>query len=345
VSNMVSQSAVDLANPFNRGAPAYGLHFAVEGVVVGVHFPQDSTNISKTEMEYDVELSATLLRGYGRLSNVPSAVGIHGIDADQEYILKPAALVIPSGVLDLNAHGPCQDTDGDRVIVQFLNGQFNNPVITNLLSSSQRGRDDGGMNPRYAGQLEILTQGPAGGEGYQFGSGAAGSTAVDLAPVIGDRQMHHLINGTHFSLDRNGDVFVDFKPYPSKGLQPGSVTKKLVIQNEGQDMLRLEKTSDGHIKLTLGENFHATIAIQIADGNASVAIAEPLQSLYQALITKLTAFDAHTHTISAAVAGTATGGVVTGTATGVTGAPTPTVSAAAWDSSINSSKLKIPSNA
>ncbi len=346
---MISQSSLQTANPFAH-LPSHRMHYPIEGVVVRVHFPLDPTNRSQKEIEYDVVPSSGLLRGVGRLCNVPLAVGLHGIDADQEIVLKPAGLVIPFGTLDLSTHGPCVDTDGDRVVVQFLNGAASNPIITHILSHAARGRNDGNMVPRYAGKLELLTPGPAGGSGYVFGSGQPGSTAAALQPVIGDRQVHHSVNGTHLALDRNGDILIDMKPHPddSKGLTTGHVAKKLVVQNEGQDLLRLEKGTDGSIKLTIGNAaVHGSIQVVVADGNQSAAIAEPLQNLYQQLLTKLNAFDAHTHSVpsvAVATAGTATAQTGT-TSPGTTGGPAPTIAAPAFDSAIVSAKVKYPSNA
>ena len=345
---MITQTSLSVANPFGR-LPSHRLHFPVEGIVVWVHFPEDESSVSRQEIEYDIELSGQLMRTMGRLRNVPLALGAHGIDADQEIVLKPAQLVIPSGVLNLQTHGSCEDTDGDRVLVQFVHGSMHRPVITHVLSHPSRGRNDSGMTPRYAGKLELLTPGPRGGKGYAFGDGSAGCTAVDLKPVAGDRQVHHAINGTHMALDRNGDLFVDFKAHPddAKGQCAGNVTKKLVVQNEGHDLLRLERLADGTVKLTLGTAAtHNKIQVVVADGDASVALAEPLQGLYNQLRSKLNAFDSHTHSFTGTLAGTgvAPGSPLAGTATGTTGAPAPTVGAPAWDGAINSVKIKVPSN-
>lgn len=323
---MTRQSHLQTANPY-RFHPAYRMHFPIEGTVVAVHFPQDPTNKSKTQIEYDVE-PGVAARGIGRIKNAPLAFGLHGIDADQEYLLKPAAMVIPSGSMDLNTHGPCTDTDGDRVVVQFLNGSASNPVITGILSHAQRGRQDDTLPPRYAHKLELLTPGPVGGAGYTFGSGSAGSTAADLAPVVGDRMVHQAINGTHLALDRNGDLFIDFKAHPddSKSLPAGAVAKKLVIQNEGQDLFVLEKASDGSMKLHLGQAF-TQLLVQVGDGSASVALAEPLMSLYNNLVTQLGSYTSHTHA----------------TGMGPSGPALIPVNPPAWDTTIASQKVKVPS--
>jgi hypothetical protein len=195
-------------------------------------------------------------------------------------------------------------------------------VITHILTHAARSNYSGLPAP-YKGKLEILQPGPAGDAGYEFGDGSTGSTRVELAARIGDRQHHYSLNGTHLAVDNNGDVFVNFKAHPNdnKNLKAGSVYKKLVIQNEGQDFLRIENTSDG-LKVFLGEALADSILVQIADGAKSAAIAEYLETMWGSLKSWL---ELHTHS----------------TGTGPSGPPLNNP-ATAWNASIASTKVLLP---
>lgn len=321
------QSSVFLANPYSRG-DSYRIHYPIEGTVIRVHFPEDPTNIAKREILYDVEPA---VGGAGTLERVPLALGLRGIVDDEDILLQPARLVVPgtgSGQFDVNTHGPASDTDGDRVVVQFINGSFNRPIITHILSHRQRGLDVSNP-PKYTGKLERLTVGPAGETGYVFGDGSPGSSEAFLIPQPGERFRHAKMNGTHLAVDSNGDVFVNFKehPDPDKSIPAGDVAKKFVVQVEGKDLLRVEREAGGNVKVTLGETFAATILAQIGDGAVSVAIAEAIQTWWDTAGTGVKAiFDAHIHPTGVGPSG------VTATAL------------PAYDTAITSDKVKIPDN-
>lgn len=334
----------NLANAAARmTSPANRIHYPMEGTVVAVHFPQDATNRSKNWVEYDV---MPTMDGVGIIKNAGLALGVHGIVDDEDMILKPAALIVAQGGGEYSAasKGSGQDSDGDRVLVQFINGYATNPIITHVLTHGERNREDA-LVSQYTGKLEILTPGPAAGAGYAFNTPAAGATGVDLAPANGTRWRHHKINGTHLALDANGDLFVNFAAHPddARELAEGAVKKKLLIQNEGTDLLRIEKTDSG-IEVVFNEAITEDLVFKVGsdllellrtggdwtakvgDGAVKVAIADHLETFYNALKTKLDAFDAHIHS----------------TGMGPSGPPSPTITADAWDSSIASTKVTIP---
>jgi hypothetical protein len=282
------------------------IFFPVTGVVIGVNFPNDPPTsgqggavFPRREITYDVQLDYA---GLPPLLNVPLALGLHGIEDDAaEVLLVPARLILPQGAYDPATHGPARDTDGDQVLVQFIGGDASNPIITNVLNHSQRGRQDPGLDPRYRNSLELLTPGPKGDPGYVFGTGFAGSSAVSLGAILGNRWMHTSVNGTHMALDANGDVFINFKahPDPSKNLPAGAVYKRFVIQVEGEDLFRVENTAAGP-KVTVGK-VYADIVWQTGDGSMSVAIAQHLSTFYTTVLKPM--LDQHQHPTGTGLSG------------------------------------------
>jgi len=341
------QSSLENSNPFAND-PSRRIHFPVAGVVVNIHYPKDSDNLSKRMIEYDV---APIMPGLGLIRNAPLAVGVNGMCDDDDIVLVPADNRIPQEDANASvAQAPGFDTDGDQVLVQFVNGSFVSPVITHILPHSQRGRED--VPQRYdSNTMEIITPGPKGSTvGYTLGSGSFGSTAADLKPTSGARFRHARMNGTHLAVDANGDIFVDFEPHPVKNrnLPAFDVKKKIVIKNEQSDIFRIERTSGGYtvailegmsggddLSFTIGEDPSLLLQrvggdwkLVIGDGAVSVAIADTLETFYNALKGKLDAADLHTHVAPA-------GG-------GTTSGPTPKIDANDWDPNINSSKILIP---
>lgn len=108
----------------------------IEGVVVFAHYPDDSTNQSKVTMEYDVD--PTSVYGMNRLRNVARGDVAAGIDDGEDNVLR-VAVGTANGqtvVLDGGQNGrptPRYETDGDRVIVGFINGSVSRPIILGVL--------------------------------------------------------------------------------------------------------------------------------------------------------------------------------------------------------------------
>ncbi len=318
------QTSLVKANLFAY-SPTHRIHFPVEGIVVVTHFPGDTSNETRRQIEYNV-----FIPSWGDIiPNVPLAVGLSSILDEDETRLVPAGQIVTlsEGKYAINLYGGTKENDGDQVLVHFINGSGDQPIITNILPHSQRGNIQA-KNAKYDGKLELLSDGATGDTGYEFGDGTAGKTAADLGLSPMDRTRHTAINGTHLALDRNGDLFVNFKAHPNddKNLPAGDVKKKLVIQNEGVDFLRVE-WDGSNVHFVIAENFASEILTQVGDGAVSVAIAETLEVLWGDLNTWL---DAHVHP----------------TGVGPSGPPTPPLSAtnAPWDPDINSDKVTIPDN-
>jgi hypothetical protein len=269
------QSGLAHGNPYGYN-PAYRMHYPIEGTIVAVHLPVEQANRSKREVEYDVQPT---LVNMGRILNVPLALGVHGIVDAEEVLLRPMSLVIPSGQFDANTANP-STTDGDRVLVQFINGSFLTPVITHVLTHNFQGVSGSGQAPQFHNKTEVLIKENV-APGYPFGDGSVGSTAAVMTPAPGKRLRHSKLNGTHLAVDTLGNVFVNFKEHPdaNAGLPAGAVKKKLVVQNEGIDLFRIEKTTSGSIQIFLAESV-ANVLVQVGDGEKSVPIGEAIQDLW-----------------------------------------------------------------
>jgi len=225
--------------------PAYGLAYPVEGTVVAVYFPEDKENRSKRFIEYDV---APVYSDFGEvIKNAVSLLDFHSLLDKGNTLLRPAKSYLSGheDAVETTKVAGASNTDGDRVLLQFINGSYQNPVITHTLPCGYLGQDDA-MPPRLKGKAEILAPGPTDAVGYEFGDGTSNKTAADLQAKPGKRWRHLVYNGTHLAIDNEGNVFINFKEHPDTAADE----KMLVIQNGGADMLRLEKTG-GQIHLAV----------------------------------------------------------------------------------------------
>lgn len=133
----------------------------VEGVVVGVHYPHDSTNRSQSEMEYDVDIVS--VAGVGRLKNVPRMYSEAGMIDGIEDVLH-AADGSNSDAVKWVADGadatPRLKTNGDRVVVNFINGNPARPFIAGVLTHRYKKRKSlKARNARGAYQRERVVRG------------------------------------------------------------------------------------------------------------------------------------------------------------------------------------------
>lgn len=132
----VAQAA--LAKPFKiPSATMYGA--LVEGVVVNVHYPDDASNRSKVEMEYDVDV--TSVYGLGRFRNLPRVDVAAGVDDADDNVLRAADGTVGDGewVPDGDSKSkkkptPRYQSSGDRVLVGFINNNPNRGVIVGVLT-------------------------------------------------------------------------------------------------------------------------------------------------------------------------------------------------------------------
>lgn len=108
----------------------------VDGVVVAVHYPDDADkHRCGFQIMYDVEPVST-----PGLPVIPNAIFLRmssGYQDGDEMVLRAASKNIDGSKLESDnntgKHSNLLGTDGDRVIVGFLNGNFNCPVILGVL--------------------------------------------------------------------------------------------------------------------------------------------------------------------------------------------------------------------
>jgi len=137
----------------------FEMPYRLEGVVVGIHYPTDSTSVSKSDIEYDVDItSATNL---GRLYNVPRVDQSGGLDDGDDTVLRVAKTTVGSAPFEAEStpgkpRTPLAETDGDRVLVSFINGSIQRPVIDGVVrhrSSRRQFKDAEGKELPKDGKL------------------------------------------------------------------------------------------------------------------------------------------------------------------------------------------------
>ena len=185
----VTQSALDRGDiRSNPDYVNYHLNSIYEGVVVGIHYPGDKDNIKAQEITYDIDPTSISLT---RVRYAPRVDVMAGVDDGDDSILRVATQCIQSSQT-FNRDGgpgnntpitPRSETDGDRVLFGFVNGNFNRPVIFGVLTHFQTRR---GFNDVRGNAL------PKGGALL--------------------RRVSH--RGTELLVDANGNVSVDFAPTP-----------------------------------------------------------------------------------------------------------------------------------
>jgi hypothetical protein len=211
----VPQTALRRSLSVNENYQATAL---IEGVVVAVHYPEDTTNTSKVQVEYDVD--PTSVFGMGRLRNVPRVDVLSGLDDGDDNILRVAAetwdgasFVPDGGSGQGSAEEPTAryETSGDRVLIGFVNGNAHRPVILGVLTHffTRRTLDDvtGKALPR---------------EGKLF--------------------RRHRHRGTELVLDDKGNVTVNFGKTPD-ALGKDTDDKKTFTMNIGDFEIRIDNSA------------------------------------------------------------------------------------------------------
>ena len=214
----VAQSA--LQNPRDRtGSTSFTA--LIEAVVVFIHYPDDSTNRSKVEVEYDLDV--TSMFGLGRLRNVPRVDIAAGVDDGDDNILRCADAAVGSGTFvadgdskSRNKPTPRYETTGDRVLVGFVNGNPNRPVIVGVLTH---------FNSRLHKKGEPLKD--------------VKGKALPKGNKLIRRTRHR---GTEMVLDDKGNVVVNFAKLPDIDGNETKDEKKLTI-NIGEFEIRIDNTS------------------------------------------------------------------------------------------------------
>lgn len=216
--NHVSQTA--LRTSFETGVAAPSL---VEGVVVGIHYPDDTTNRSQVEVEYDVDVTSVV--GMGRLRNVPRGDVAAGIDDGDDNILRVANEEASGGqwVPDGDSKRrrpptPRYQSSGDRVLVGFVNGNAYRPVILGVMA-------------HFTSRMQVKKQ-PL--------KDVTGKTLAGASEKKRIRRTRH--RGTEMVMDDSGNVTVNFAKTPDANGRETNDKKKLTL-NIGDFEIRIDNSS------------------------------------------------------------------------------------------------------
>lgn len=111
--------------------PSYSKVAGAEGVIIAVYYVDDTKNVSKTHVEYDVRD----LRSGAIYQNVRRVDSASGIEDGDENVLRPAQKLIgaASPIFDPKIN-QLSESDGDRVQLQFNYGAQHGVVIAGVIS-------------------------------------------------------------------------------------------------------------------------------------------------------------------------------------------------------------------
>lgn len=113
---------------------AFNFPILIEGVVVGINYPGDTSDTRYYQVTYDVQpISST---GVSTIYNAVFLRGFAGYDDGDESILRVSSKAVGGEAFIADSPGNNTDmagTDGDRVVVGFLNGNFQLPLILGVI--------------------------------------------------------------------------------------------------------------------------------------------------------------------------------------------------------------------
>lgn len=244
-------------------------------------------------------------------------------------IWKPRAASVDFGGQELSELSDPSQIDGDHVLVGFLNGSFDQPIVVGSLPhpAIDTGHPDGELGQRMKLTLTDGDPDYFKHHGVYYGvsddgnwvldttwanSGEIDSQGIEPDPPTDARGSINL----RLPQDASYDVSLFDMSTPAS---PNEVCKLSIFK----DKLELKITQGASLVV---EEDGADATLTLGDGAVAVAVANHLQTLYQSLATNIAAADAHTHTLGA----------------GVTSGPNVPIAPPAWDSNINSNKLLIP---
>jgi hypothetical protein len=182
-----------------------------------------------------------------------------GIHSGKVWKPRAATMDITGSPMDLNKGTNPANLDGDHVIVEFLDGNFNQPIITGALPHPQA---DLGNEQKDAGHRMRLKK-------------------TDGDP---DFWKHH---GAFYGVSDDGDFVVDLtEAWAGGDLQ--SDGKEPAVAGDGTTgnyKVRLPAGASFTIELDTGENLKLELKdggakFTLGDGAVSIAIADYLQTLY-----------------------------------------------------------------
>lgn len=256
----VIQSGLD-AKARGTSRPAENLFGKWRGIVLNAY----ASDAAESFREFQVECDVVLVRNHVLLRNVPVQQPNHGVNNAQPWVPKPTTRSIASGLpLNLNpvsllgtVIGPVisfDDLDGDMVLVEFLEGRKDLPIIV------------GAVNHEASKRLVIA------GEGWQ---------EVELVSSRGKpMQDEYYLNwqGTEIRINRKGDILIDtvgahddpVLELPVTGAGQVRIrvkgSQRFTVEMDGVDVLEVSKDGLGNVHIDLGEG--ATERIVLGDSFA-----------------------------------------------------------------------------
>jgi hypothetical protein len=119
--------------------PEFSLYgILVECVVVAVRVPGDKDNRTGC-VEYDCD---PLVPGFSRITDVRKLEAVNGLDDGDTNILRVGANTLTGGPWAKDQTDARARSDGDRVIIAFLNGSKDQPIIVGCLPSEDARYDN-----------------------------------------------------------------------------------------------------------------------------------------------------------------------------------------------------------
>ena len=332
------------------------------GQILKINYPQDNDSSANTAIiTYDVLVQEQLNENKHTTVyyNCPVLDMFGGVSDFLEYTLRPNVQDLMSFKL---TQGPLKDSDlnkllGSMVLILCIGATAANPIIVggikNVLLNKNPNYDtkikDKKENGHFLnfsfngittsinkyGELFLNFFGPTNSQGILRGSSndiEKGSTNSNNpnSNIVGDPKA----SNSFLKIDKKGDITVSANATDDVN-KPNRYIK---IQKDGKIIINIDEKNTIEFKekqIELKLDGGAGLKISDKDGNTTTllgnagvkaAIADHLKTLWTQFKAKADLFDAHTHP----------------TGMGPSGPPTPMLQAPAWDSKIESNKLKFP---
>ncbi len=196
----IVQSGLDVRNrdnPASRAKPTLGLYRAF---VYRTYTPYDSEGERREDNRrgYQVECDVLLVRTQQLLLNVPVMQTTFGVNNAEPWIPRPTTRTISGqNEVRFQVQGkdgrfegvatPFDDIDGEMVIVQFVEGDPDFPIITGALVHQKTNRK--------------VLQSPTGRDGWTEGEQEQGLAYEE------EHYLHH--HGTEVRINGGGDILID----------------------------------------------------------------------------------------------------------------------------------------
>lgn len=176
----------------------------ISGVVIQRLMPNDSGNRSRKHVEYTID---PLTPNYRRIYGAILVTDGPGYYEGRDRLLRPASRVVRGGGQTIEDTTPRGATDGDHVVVQFLDGRYTKPIITGVLPHPQATWRRSSADGIGSGQVEDKHR-------------ARGSTVL---------------------LDYKGNVIVNLETSDDPITPTLGSEKEIVITIDGQEVLKIKK--------------------------------------------------------------------------------------------------------